>query len=80
MGVLIRLCRTGFTARRSTISIPPRGATASFTENGSKQPIANDPFEALVDPHAPARLSRNLTEGWFFNVLPDLNTENPDGS
>jgi len=37
----------------------------------------NDLFEALVDPHAPEALRRNLTEGWFFNVLPDLNTENP---
>ena len=38
---------------------------------------AHDPFELLVDPHAPAQLSRKLTEGWFFGVLPDLNTENP---
>jgi neopullulanase len=37
----------------------------------------NDAFEALVDPHAPARLSKTLTQGWFANVLPDLNTENP---
>jgi neopullulanase len=38
---------------------------------------AHDPFEALADPHAPLRLSRNLTDGWFFGALPDLNTENP---
>lgn len=38
---------------------------------------ANDPFEALIDPHAPMRMKRNLTEGWFFDVLPDMNTENP---
>lgn len=37
----------------------------------------NDPFEALVDPHAPESLRRNLTSGWFFGILPDLNTENP---
>jgi glycosidase len=37
----------------------------------------HDPFEAIVDPHAPARFSRNLTEGWFVNILPDMNTENP---
>ncbi|HEX3543438.1 MAG TPA: alpha-amylase family glycosyl hydrolase [Candidatus Acidoferrum sp.] len=37
----------------------------------------NESFEALVDPHAPPRLSQNLTQGWFVNVLPDLNTENP---
>src|SRR4029077_8476980 len=60
-----------------------RHADSSASLNGTfygqtgKQPISNDPFEALVDPHAPPRLSRNLTEGWFFNILPDLNTENP---
>jgi neopullulanase len=37
----------------------------------------NDPFEALVDPHAPMQMRRNLTDGWFFGVLPDMNTENP---
>ena len=40
-------------------------------------PIGHDPFEALLDPHAPESLRRNLTDGWFFGVLPDLNTENP---
>lgn len=53
------------------------GVNGAFYGKTSKQPIVNDPFELLVDPHAPARLSRNLTEGWFFGVLPDLNTENP---
>ena len=37
----------------------------------------NDPFESLVDPHAPAWMKQNLTEGWFFGILPDMNTENP---
>ena len=41
------------------------------------EPIGNDPFEALVDPHAPESIKRNTTHGWFFGVLPDLNTENP---
>jgi glycosidase len=36
-----------------------------------------DPFEVLVDPHTPEQMRRNLTEGWFFGILPDLNTENP---
>ena len=35
-----------------------------------------DPFETLIDPHAPPALSKNLATGWFFGVLPDLNTEN----
>jgi neopullulanase len=41
------------------------------------QASGNDPFEALIDPHAPASMKKNLTEGWFFAVLPDMNTENP---
>jgi neopullulanase len=49
----------------------------SFYGKASGQAIANDPFEALVDPHASVRMKRNLTEGWFFGVLPDMNTENP---
>jgi neopullulanase len=36
-----------------------------------------DPFESLVDPHMPGSLRKNLTDGWFFGILPDLNTENP---
>jgi len=49
----------------------------SFYGKTGGQPIANDPFEALVDPHAPMRMKRNLTDGWFFGILPDMNTENP---
>jgi len=49
----------------------------SFYGHSEKSPIANDPFEALVDPHAPESLRHNLTDGWFFGILPDLNTENP---
>jgi glycosidase len=41
------------------------------------QAETNDPFESLIDPHAPAWMKRNLTEGWFFGILPDMNTENP---
>jgi len=41
------------------------------------QAMSSDPFEALIDPHAPAALKQNLTEGWFFGILPDMNTENP---
>ena len=37
----------------------------------------HDLFEAIIDPHAPARLWRNLTDGWFVDILPDMNTENP---
>jgi glycosidase len=46
-----------------------------FYAGPEKQP--NDLFELLADPHAPVSLRKNLTEGWFFGILPDLNTENP---
>lgn len=49
----------------------------SFYALPDKNQIANDPFEALADPHTPESLRRNLTDGWFFGILPDLNTENP---
>ena len=41
------------------------------------QEAKHDPFESLIDPHAPAWMKQNLTEGWFFGILPDMNTENP---
>lgn len=50
--------------------------TGTFYGKAEKQ--GHDLFEALADPHAPARLTRNLTEGWFVDLLPDLNTENPE--
>ena len=37
----------------------------------------NDPFELLADPHTPPLLRKNLTDGWFFGLLPDMNTEDP---
>jgi glycosidase len=53
------------------------GIGGTFYGMTDKSAMAHDTFETLVDPHAPPRLSRNFTDGWFFNVLPDLNTENP---
>jgi glycosidase len=34
-------------------------------------------FRALIDPHAPERDRVGTLEGWFGNVLPDLNTNSP---
>ena len=48
-----------------------------FYGKTGQQAATNDPFELLIDPHAPMSMKRNLTEGWFFGILPDLNTENP---
>jgi glycosidase len=49
----------------------------SFYGRPSPTGISNDLFEALTDPHATAAMRRNLTDGWFFGILPDMNTENP---
>ncbi|MGD0158138.1 MAG: alpha-amylase family glycosyl hydrolase [Terracidiphilus sp.] len=34
-------------------------------------------FYALVDPHAPPKGWRNITDGWFTDDMPDVNQENP---
>jgi len=52
-------------------------ALGSFYGETKEQTSGHDPFEVLADPHAPRALSRDLTDGWFFGILPDLNTENP---
>jgi glycosidase len=49
----------------------------SFYGKAAPSGIGNDPFEALADPHATPAMRRNMTDGWFFGILPDLNTENP---
>jgi glycosidase len=64
----------GTPSQHSTSTSPPNG---SFYGKTAAETAGQDSFETLVDPHGPPRLSRNLTEGWFFNVLPDLDTENP---
>jgi glycosidase len=40
--------------------------------------VASDNFQNLADPHAPLSLQRNVLDGWFANILPDLNQDNPD--
>jgi hypothetical protein len=64
----------GTQQRHANSSVSLKG---EFYGESDKQATGNDPFNALVDPHAPPGLSRDLTDGWFFGVLPDLNTENP---
>jgi glycosidase len=62
-------------------SATPAGSSmspvAEFYGETKEQAAGHDPLEALTDPHAPPSLWRDLTDGWFFGVLPDLNTENP---
>lgn len=63
------------TLRKHLDSFSPLKRTLYGKAPGEK--AGHDPFELLIDPHAPAWMKKNLTEGWFFGILPDLNTENP---
>jgi glycosidase len=38
---------------------------------------AESNFNALIDPHAPERDRLGTLTGWFANVLPDMNTDDP---
>jgi len=38
---------------------------------------AQGEFKPITDPHAPWLTQRDVTQGWFADVLPDLNQENP---
>src|SRR5215472_3044818 len=59
----------------------PSSTSASAAHQGFYGPTARrenvDLFEVLVDPHTPAEMRKDLTDGWFWGILPDLNTENP---
>jgi glycosidase len=48
--------------------------------HGSKEhhSISSGDFQFLTDPHAPPKYWRNVEDGWFADVLPDMNQENPD--
>ncbi len=63
------------TAAQHLSSSPP--LNGGFYGQPEKTETTNDLFEALVDPHTPQQMRRNLTDGWFFGKLPDMNTENP---
>ena len=39
--------------------------------------IAKTEFRSIPDPHASPAERRDITQGWFADVLPDLNQENP---
>jgi neopullulanase len=49
----------------------------SFYGQPDRKEVTHDLLELLADPHTPPQMRKNLTDGWFFGALPDLNTENP---
>jgi glycosidase len=49
----------------------------SFYGKSGSPGMGHDPFETIADPHATPAMRRNLLDGWFFGILPDMNTENP---
>ena len=48
--------------------------------NGTREhhTAARGDFQYVVDPHAPEKYWHDVLDGWFANVLPDLNQDNPD--
>jgi glycosidase len=38
---------------------------------------AKSNFRPLVDPHSDPQQSQEVTDGWFVDLLPDMNQENP---
>jgi glycosidase len=43
----------------------------------SSPPICTFQFDRLANPHASEIERRGVTDGWFFGLLPDLDTRNP---
>ena len=39
--------------------------------------VSNAEFQGIADPHSSPRDWRNITEGWFVGILPDLGTDDP---
>jgi glycosidase len=39
--------------------------------------VSDDKFQHLVDPHASPQEWRNIVEGWFVDLLPDMGTDDP---
>ncbi|MCU1323153.1 MAG: Cyclomaltodextrinase [Acidobacteriaceae bacterium] len=48
-----------------------------FHGTAAKHHTAQGDFAPLTNPHAAWRDKRDVTEGWFANLLPDMNQESP---
>lgn len=47
-----------------------------FHGTKAKHRVAQGDFKPLTDPHAPWRDQKDVTEGWFADILPDMNQQN----
>jgi neopullulanase len=54
---------------------PPTGHWLHGTR--AKHLTSNAEFQHLVDPHASPHEWRNILEGWFVGILPDMGTDDP---
>ena len=62
----------------SSASMGARPAYARLVSwHASSHRAVESDFYELVDPHAPRRAWRDITNGWFTDAMPDLNQENP---
>ena len=57
------------------IKLPPSPSWFHGTPEKHLAPVYS--FSALTDPHATPSEKRGTLEGWFVNLLPDLNTDDP---
>lgn len=58
------------------VTDPPKSAWF----HGTPEHHVNETWQiwSLPDPHASSELKRDVVSGWFANILPDLNQEDPD--
>lgn len=58
------------------VDLPPEPDWISGTRQ--KHMISDGAFNLIVDPHVPKTRWQHVVDGWFFDILPDLNQNNPD--
>ena len=57
-----------------------RNPPAATWFNGTEGQHINETWQTwtLLDPHATGEMRRGILDGWFVNILPDLNQNNPE--
>jgi len=70
--------RYGAQSRRRHASVGGRSADGRLVPRNARRPSCRQrQISVGPRPHATPEQRRDVTEGWFANVLPDLNQENP---